>query len=130
MVPLDAFSTDAPHSSIAFCSGCVAGTQCDSLSWNVLSWAAAGSTSAVSAALINTARNFIKSSLCVRPEAKSQECLVLVALLVPDRRPIGQAAVTEPPLDTLSHMCLWPCATGEWRAGRPRPRTCGIHVTS
>src|SRR6266699_3423862 len=25
MVPFDAFSTDAPHSSIAFCSGCVGG---------------------------------------------------------------------------------------------------------
>src|ERR1043165_8828555 len=29
MVPFDAFSTDAPHSSSAFCSGCAGGTQCE-----------------------------------------------------------------------------------------------------
>src|ERR1700716_1945241 len=41
MVPFDAFSIDAPHSSIAFCSGCVGGTQCESLRSKVLSCASA-----------------------------------------------------------------------------------------
>ena len=39
MVPPESFSIDAPHSSIDFCSGCDGGTQCESLSSNVLSWA-------------------------------------------------------------------------------------------
>ena len=41
MVPLEAFSIEAPQSSIAFCSGCDGGTQCDSFSSKVLSCAAA-----------------------------------------------------------------------------------------
>src|SRR4029078_6519286 len=41
MVPFDAFSTDAPHSSIAFWSGCDGGTQCESLRSKVLSCASA-----------------------------------------------------------------------------------------
>src|SRR5262249_45031906 len=41
MVPPDAFSTSAPQSSIAFCNGCVGGTQCESLSSTVLSSAEA-----------------------------------------------------------------------------------------
>ena len=44
MVPPEAFSTDAPQSSSAFCSGCDAGTQCDSFSSKVLSCANAGVT--------------------------------------------------------------------------------------
>ena len=31
MVPFEAFSIEAPHSSSAFCSGCDGGTQCDEL---------------------------------------------------------------------------------------------------
>src|ERR1700721_1207956 len=42
MVPFEAFSTEAPHSSSAFCSGCAGGTQCDSFKSNVLSCAPAG----------------------------------------------------------------------------------------
>src|SRR6185295_4404493 len=61
MVPFDAFSTDAPHSSIDFCNGCVAGTQCDSLSVKFLSCANAGVASAASAAPINYVRIFIAS---------------------------------------------------------------------
>jgi hypothetical protein len=41
MVPFEAFSSDWPHSSIAFCNGCVGGTQCDSFSSTVLSCASA-----------------------------------------------------------------------------------------
>src|ERR1700733_6323587 len=39
MVPFEAFWMSSPHSSIAFCSGCDGGTQCDSLSSKVLSCA-------------------------------------------------------------------------------------------
>ena len=39
MVPPEAFSTEPPQSSSAFCSGCDGGTQCDSLSSKVLSCA-------------------------------------------------------------------------------------------
>src|SRR5664280_1810612 len=42
MVPPESFSTEAPHSSNAFCSGCDGGTQCESLSSKVLSWASVG----------------------------------------------------------------------------------------
>src|SRR5260221_5741267 len=48
MVPPDAFSTAAPQSSSAFCSGCDAGTQCDSFSSKVFSCANAGVTLAAS----------------------------------------------------------------------------------
>src|SRR5580698_8838057 len=41
MVPPDAFSTAAPHSSSDFCKGCDAGTQCDSFSSKVFSCAKA-----------------------------------------------------------------------------------------
>src|SRR5664279_863066 len=41
MVPPESFSTEAPQSSSAFCSGCDGGTQCESLSSKVLSWASA-----------------------------------------------------------------------------------------
>src|SRR5664279_4476561 len=44
MVPPDAFWTAAPQSSSAFCSGCDAGTQCDSFSSKVFSCANAGVT--------------------------------------------------------------------------------------
>src|SRR5882672_481956 len=39
MVPPESFSTEAPHSSNAFCNGCDGGTQCESLSSKVFSWA-------------------------------------------------------------------------------------------
>src|SRR2546421_1148390 len=39
MVPFEAFSTDAPQSSSAFCSGCDGGTQCARRNSNVLSCA-------------------------------------------------------------------------------------------
>src|ERR1019366_9060192 len=42
MVPPESFSTEAPHSSSAFCNGCDGGTQCESLSSKVLSWASVG----------------------------------------------------------------------------------------
>ena len=48
MVPPEAFSTAAPQSSIAFCSGCEAGTQCEIFSSKVLSCANAGVTLAAS----------------------------------------------------------------------------------
>src|SRR5260221_9028249 len=48
MVPPEAFSTAAPQSSSAFCSGCDAGTQCDSFSSKVFSCANAGVTPAAS----------------------------------------------------------------------------------
>ena len=38
IVPPDACFTELPQSSIAFCSGCEGGTQCESLSSKVLSW--------------------------------------------------------------------------------------------
>src|SRR5262245_22757504 len=63
MVPPEAFSTEAPHSSIAFCSGCVAGPQWDSRKLNVLSCANAGTATAVRAAAIKTARVAITPSL-------------------------------------------------------------------
>src|SRR5664279_1528380 len=44
MVPPDAFWTAEPQSSSAFCSGCDAGTQCDSFSSKVFSCANAGVT--------------------------------------------------------------------------------------
>src|ERR1700727_3344965 len=50
MVPPDSFSTPAPQSSSAFCSGCDAGTQCDSFSSQVLSCASAGVTLTVNSA--------------------------------------------------------------------------------
>src|ERR1043166_7008535 len=53
MVPPDAFSTAAPQSSSAFCSGWEAGTQCDSFSSKVFSCASAGDTKAAN----NTASN-------------------------------------------------------------------------
>src|SRR5690242_13422612 len=46
MVPFEAFCTDAPQSSSAFCSGCAGGTQCESLSSKVLSCASAGDAAA------------------------------------------------------------------------------------
>src|SRR5262245_39111173 len=55
MVPFEAFSTDAPQSSMAFCSGCVGGTQCDSLSSKVLSWASADEAMAMLAAPVTSA---------------------------------------------------------------------------
>ena len=48
MVPPDSFSTAEPQSSSAFCSGCDAGTQCDSFSSKVFSCANAGVTVAAS----------------------------------------------------------------------------------
>src|ERR1700677_395391 len=48
MVSPDAFSTAAPQSSSAFCSGCEAGTQCDIFSSKVFSCANAGVTLAAS----------------------------------------------------------------------------------
>src|ERR1700686_898532 len=39
MVPFEAFWMSSPQSSIAFCSGCDGGTQCDSFSSKVLSCA-------------------------------------------------------------------------------------------
>src|SRR5579872_1148046 len=44
MEPPESFSTAAPQSSSAFCSGCDAGTQCDSFSSKVFSCAIAGDT--------------------------------------------------------------------------------------
>ncbi len=44
MVPPEAFSTAAPQSSSAFCSGCDAGTQCEIFSSKVFSCANAGVT--------------------------------------------------------------------------------------
>ena len=48
MVPPHSFSTAAPQSSSAFCSGCDAGTQCDSFRSKVFSCANAGVTLAAS----------------------------------------------------------------------------------
>src|ERR1051326_9207527 len=48
MVPPEAFSTAAPQSSIAFCSGCEAGTQCEIFNSKVFSCANAGVTLAAS----------------------------------------------------------------------------------
>src|ERR1700682_585406 len=73
MVPFEAFSTEAPHSSSALCSGCAGGTQCEIFSSKVLSWAnadgAAASASPV-AATMNVSRSHcecIESSLVVLP---------------------------------------------------------------
>ena len=57
MVPPDAFSTAAPQSSSAFCSGCDAGTQCDSLSSKVFSCAEAGAMAGVTLAASSNAKN-------------------------------------------------------------------------
>src|ERR1700731_1801582 len=61
MLPFDSFSTEEPQSSRAFCSGCVGGTQCESLSSNVFSCALARSVVAANrarplAAATSTAR--------------------------------------------------------------------------
>src|SRR5262245_18535979 len=56
MVPFEALSTEAPHSSMVFCNGCVRGTQCESLRVTVLSCAATGAVSAASAAPIRNMR--------------------------------------------------------------------------
>src|SRR5665213_1871064 len=53
MVPPLSFSTDAPQSSSAFCSGCDAGTQCDSFRSKVFSCANAGVTLAASSSAKN-----------------------------------------------------------------------------
>src|SRR5580700_4001835 len=53
MVPPDAFSTAAPQSSNAFCSGCEAGTQCDSFRSKVFSCANAGVTLAANSSAKN-----------------------------------------------------------------------------
>ena len=53
MVPPDAFSTAAPQSSSAFCSGCDAGTQCEIFSSKVFSCANAGVTLAASSSAKN-----------------------------------------------------------------------------
>src|SRR4051812_34672643 len=53
MVPPEAFSTAAPQSSSAFCKGCEAGTQCDSFSSKVFSWAKAGDTAAATTTASN-----------------------------------------------------------------------------
>src|SRR4029077_119331 len=66
MVPPESFSTDAPHSSRAFCSGCDGGTQCDSLSSNVLSCASAPVAPPINKATAQThpaKRSFMGSSL-------------------------------------------------------------------
>src|SRR5260221_315169 len=57
LVPPDAFSTAAPQSSRAFCSGCDAGTQCDSLSSKVFSCAQAGVMAGVTLAASSNAKN-------------------------------------------------------------------------
>ena len=53
MVPPDSFSTAAPQSSSAFCSGCDAGTQCDNFRSKVFSCANAGVTLAASSSANN-----------------------------------------------------------------------------
>src|SRR3954470_8390274 len=53
MVPPDSFSTAAPQSSSAFCSGCDAGTQCDTFSSKVFSCANAGVTAAATSSAKN-----------------------------------------------------------------------------
>src|SRR6185312_6382439 len=73
MVPPESFSTEAPQSSSAFCSGCDGGTQCDSLSSKVLSCADAALTAPANAAAQTAAhrpafrRNVMDSppSVCV-----------------------------------------------------------------
>jgi hypothetical protein len=74
MVPLEAFSTEAPQSSSAFCSGWDGGTQWDSLSSKILSlfWALAATSrtqtseaaaaAAINARLIMSGRPRIVSS--------------------------------------------------------------------
>ena len=53
MVPPESFSTAAPQSSSAFCSGCDAGTQCDIFSSKFFSCAIAGVTLAASSSAKN-----------------------------------------------------------------------------
>src|SRR6202049_3859365 len=53
MVPPDSFSTAAPQSSSAFCTGCDAGTQCDNFRSKVFSCANAGVTLAASSSAKN-----------------------------------------------------------------------------
>src|ERR1700722_8192516 len=61
IVPPDSFSTAAPQSSNAFCSGCDAGTQCDSFSSKVLSCASAGVTPAVNSSPNTAAKRATRS---------------------------------------------------------------------
>src|SRR5438477_3954125 len=69
MVPFDACSIETPHCSIAFCNGWLGGTQCESLSSMVLSWADAPSVEAsASAAAIMAAASFMTSSLANLPD--------------------------------------------------------------
>src|SRR4029077_7500655 len=68
MVPPEAFSTSAPQSSIAFCSGCVGGTQCDSLSSTVLSSAEAAPAASTSP------RNTAPQRISIRRIVSSRYC--------------------------------------------------------
>src|SRR6266487_4338934 len=67
MVPFEAFSIDEPQSSSAFCKGCDGGTQCDSRSSKVLSWADAAPaaiTSAAPSAIARSVMKFLPVALC------------------------------------------------------------------
>src|SRR6476660_3035611 len=63
MVPFEAFSTDEPQSSSAFCNGCDGGTQCAILSSNVLSCAIAVLAARLKAAPSAKIFNRIEKSL-------------------------------------------------------------------
>src|SRR3954468_5995872 len=63
MVPFEAFSTEAPHSSSAFCSGCEGGTQCASFSSKVLSCAIAPLAQSANAATSKAVLSCMNSSL-------------------------------------------------------------------
>src|SRR6266571_4225083 len=77
MVPFEAFSTDAPQSSSAFCSGCAGGTQCEIFRSKVFSWANAVGAAA-SARPVAAARNVWRSQCdCIE---SSLEVLLIVVL--------------------------------------------------
>src|SRR4051794_35421100 len=63
MVPFEAFSTEAPHSSSAFCSGCDGGTQWASFSSKVLSCAIAPLAQSANAATSKAVLSCMNSSL-------------------------------------------------------------------
>src|SRR5256886_17635359 len=79
MVPPDSFSTAAPQSSSDFCSGCDAGTQCDSFNSKVFSCANAGVTLAASSNANNVFLITIVSPDVIRGDDGDEEDVIGVA---------------------------------------------------
>src|SRR6266851_2012707 len=127
MVPFEAFSIEAPHSSIAFCSGCVGGTQCESLSSNVLSWAsaadAARGNAKADAMTIATGRLARDDDMI-----SSSDALAAAALAVIEPQLTG--TVKSPTRETLDHIARHGHrfhSSTRWMSLHPHPRLEALH---